>query len=101
MQCKLYEEFDGNVITNGFCLAAGQPGECTALCNSGTALNGTVCTPIPLGCGNGVLEGAEQCDDGNNVSNDGCSIFCTDDDGLQICGNDILEAPEECDDDNT
>ena len=28
-------------------------------------------------CGNGTVEGAEQCDDGNNVDNDGCSATCT------------------------
>lgn len=27
-------------------------------------------------CGNGVLEGTEQCDDGNTVSGDGCSASC-------------------------
>lgn len=27
-------------------------------------------------CGNGILEGLEQCDDGNNVSGDGCSASC-------------------------
>jgi cysteine-rich repeat protein len=28
-------------------------------------------------CGNGVREGAEQCDDGNTVNMDGCSATCT------------------------
>jgi cysteine-rich repeat protein len=28
-------------------------------------------------CGNGNLEGSEQCDDGNSASNDGCSSTCT------------------------
>jgi cysteine-rich repeat protein len=27
-------------------------------------------------CGNGQLEGAEQCDDGNTVNGDGCSLIC-------------------------
>lgn len=30
----------------------------------------------PAVCGNGVLEGAESCDDGNIVSGDGCSSSC-------------------------
>ena len=28
------------------------------------------------GCGDGILGGAEQCDDGNNTSGDGCSLNC-------------------------
>ncbi|PJB35625.1 MAG: hypothetical protein CO108_25105 [Deltaproteobacteria bacterium CG_4_9_14_3_um_filter_63_12] len=28
-------------------------------------------------CGNGTREGAEQCDDGNTASGDGCSAMCT------------------------
>lgn len=32
--------------------------------------------PPPIACGNGLLEGTEQCDDGNLVSGDGCSALC-------------------------
>lgn len=35
----------------------------------------------PILCGNGVLDGAEQCDDGNVINGDGCSAQC------------LLEAP--------
>jgi cysteine-rich repeat protein len=28
-------------------------------------------------CGNGVIEGNEECDDANKVSEDGCSSTCT------------------------
>lgn len=31
---------------------------------------------LPLGCGNGVIEGSETCDDGNMSSADGCSAQC-------------------------
>lgn len=31
--------------------------------------------PTPV-CGNGVLEQGEECDDGNNISGDGCSATC-------------------------
>jgi cysteine-rich repeat protein len=34
-------------------------------------------TVAPPGCGNGFVQGAEQCDDGNTVANDGCSATCT------------------------
>jgi cysteine-rich repeat protein len=30
----------------------------------------------PVGCGNGILEPPEECDDGNTISGDGCSSFC-------------------------
>jgi cysteine-rich repeat protein len=32
--------------------------------------------PPPPVCGNGIVEGAEQCDDGNTISGDGCSATC-------------------------
>ncbi len=33
--------------------------------------------PIVLSvCGNGILEGSEECDDGNNIDGDGCSALC-------------------------
>lgn len=32
---------------------------------------------IAPGCGNRIIEGAEQCEDGNGVSGDGCSATCT------------------------
>ena len=31
----------------------------------------------PVHCGNGIVEPPEECDDGNTVSGDGCSSFCT------------------------
>jgi len=52
-------------------------------------------------CGNGVLDPGEECDDGNNVSGDGCNKGCGDEDGVAVCGNGIWEAGEECDDGNT
>jgi cysteine-rich repeat protein len=48
-------------------------------------------------CGNGVLEGVEQCDDGNTISGDGCSYKCR----LEsTCGNGTTEGIEQCDDGN-
>ncbi|MDD5470021.1 MAG: DUF4215 domain-containing protein, partial [Candidatus Peribacteraceae bacterium] len=51
-------------------------------------------------CGNGVLEGNEQCDDGNIVDGDGCSKTCTIETVEKVCGNGIVEPGEECDDGN-
>jgi len=49
------------------------------------------------GCGNGVKENAEQCDDGNAVNGDGCDVNCT----ASACGNGIKAGAEACDDGNT
>ncbi len=57
-------------------------------------------------CGDGKREGAEACDDSNDVDGDGCSGACTlepDCHGAactSICGDGIKLAPEECDDGN-
>jgi len=78
---------DGMVCTRDVLL---NPGTCTAACSfpaitmpmngdgccpSGANANtDTDCQPI---CGNGVKEGTEQCDDGNQVNTDACSNTCT------------------------
>jgi cysteine-rich repeat protein len=55
------------------------------------------CTDI-FGCGDGFLDNSlgEQCDDGNNTNDDGCSAECQSENA--ICGNAIVEVGEECDD---
>ena len=51
-------------------------------------------------CGDGIVNGNEQCDDGNTVSGDGCSSVCTKE--LGKCGDGIVDvATETCDDGNT
>ena len=52
-------------------------------------------------CGNNKLDSGEECDDGNNINNDGCSRGCLDEDGIATCGNGIIEFSEQCDDGNT
>jgi cysteine-rich repeat protein len=47
-------------------------------------------------CGNAILEGGEQCDDGGLVAGDGCSPDCR----VEVCGNAWLDPGEECDDGN-
>jgi cysteine-rich repeat protein len=39
--------------------------------------NGTVDDPFRGGCGNGVVEAGEQCDDGNMINTDACTNACT------------------------
>lgn len=52
-------------------------------------------------CGDGNVDAGETCDDGNNISCDGCDRDCTD---SSICGNgsvcNAFGADEECDDGN-
>ncbi|CAI2364171.1 unnamed protein product [Moneuplotes crassus] len=62
-------------------------------------------------CGDGILVGSEQCDDGNSADNDGCSSTSTLEPGYTCtsslpttctlnCGNNVFESPEQCDDGN-
>ena len=59
-------------------------------------------------CGNGKIEGSEQCDDGNNDMGDGCNPFCRREPACppgggacaSACGDGIQGADEECEDGN-
>jgi len=62
-------ECDGDVIS------CGDDNSCTT--DSCSPDTGCVYTPISPCCGNGVKEGGEQCDDGNDVAGDGCENNCT------------------------
>jgi|GEM_PF-1743482 len=46
-------------------------------------------------CGNTVLDSGEQCDDGNNISGDGCTAACLD----EFCGDGVVNdsGAEQCD----
>eukprot|EP01079_Euglenida_sp_SAG-EU17-18_P008300 gene8300-203_t len=48
------------------------------------------------GCGNGVLDPKEECDDDNYSNGDGCDVYCK----LEECGNGIIQMGEQCDDFN-
>ncbi len=47
-------------------------------------------------CGDGAVTGDEGCDDGNQLSGDGCRGDCS---AVEICGDDLAQLPlgEECD----
>ena len=67
----------------------------------------------PVGCGDAIVQRGEACDDGNKMSNDGCSADCMTIEGgyacvdpgqpcvrPHVCGNGLFEVGEECDDRN-
>jgi cysteine-rich repeat protein len=67
------------------------PGDCAGVtggkpnlryCCGADTCSATLCGPScgslsQTVCGNGILESGEECDDGNLVSGDGCSLLCT------------------------
>ncbi|MGE5183617.1 MAG: DUF4215 domain-containing protein [Acidobacteriota bacterium] len=71
---------------------------CTYLDPTGQPVDGECVNMVcePVGCGNGVVTPEEACDDGNNVSGDGCSADCKSD---ETCGNSYVDVAvgEECD----
>ena len=44
--------------------------------------------PLPLGCGDGVIQSGEQCDDGNNIDGDCCTANCVADPVGTLCADD-------------
>ncbi len=44
-------------------------------------------------CGDGIMDPGEECDDGNDVEDDGCTRICT----AVVCGNGIIDEGETCD----
>ncbi|UPA22295.1 DUF4215 domain-containing protein [Candidatus Peribacteria bacterium] len=65
-------------------------------------------TAIKAGCGDGLMTGAETCDDKNAVSGDGCSASCAVESGFEcagqpskcwsLCGDGVTASNERCDD---
>ncbi|WAS96877.1 DUF4215 domain-containing protein [Nannocystis punicea] len=56
----------------------------------------TVTGEPPPTCGDGVVAGDEECDDGNSDDLDACRSDCT----ATTCGDGVVQAGEECDDGN-
>ncbi len=95
----------GSTFTGGFldCYAAETANECQ--------FDVTGCTSFV--CGNGAVEGTEQCDDGETTSGDGCSDTCVTESGYScptpgsacvadnICGDGTVGGTEVCDDGNS
>jgi fibro-slime domain-containing protein len=106
---------DGNVLAGDGCSAA-----CVVESPGPTERNGWVCTGQGPGscvrttCGNGVVEGSEQCDDMDNDTGDGCTPFCRKEPVcpaaggacVTSCGDGLIlpidvAMGQECDDGNT
>jgi len=62
---------------------------------SGGSCSGGVCPPLT--CGDGELSADEECDDGNQESDDDCTALCR----VAFCGDGFLHTSEACDDGNT
>ncbi len=62
-------------------------------------------------CGDGLVEGSEACDDGNEAAGDGCDAACAVEAGFScqgapsvcaiVCGDGVKGGDEDCDDGNT
>ncbi|MBU2104531.1 MAG: DUF4215 domain-containing protein [Nanoarchaeota archaeon] len=81
------------LVTNGTCGSVS-----CGTCTSGFTCNLTrQCEPIPV-CGDSIIqeEIGEECDDGNTISEDGCSNQCI----VEYCGDGIVQEGigETCDD---
>jgi cysteine-rich repeat protein len=97
------EEFSNDALVPGYLLFF----SIEAVCGNGVVEGdeecdgGDLCTElcerVPV-CGDGFIDGPEQCDDGNTANGDGCDAACQRE---QVCGNGFLEDPEACDDGNT
>lgn len=76
-------------------LPAGESCPAVTTTTSTVATTSTTTTTVPeTVCGDQVVEGPEECDDGNLDPTDGCTKECT------TCGNGTTTAPETCDDSN-
>jgi cysteine-rich repeat protein len=64
--------------------------------NVGELAGWTLTLSAPLGCGDGVQDPGEECDDGNGTNGDGCDVDCT----VSRCGNGQVGGDEQCDDGN-
>ncbi len=89
---------DGNTVDRDQC-----SNSCQVRCRAGTICpdsqacpqNG-LCPP-PAACGDGIVNGDEQCDDGNLVDGDACTASCTLRCGQNLeCPNGLVCLGEEC-----
>lgn len=89
------EYFDGIIDDVQIWNKALSQTEITTLYNLGTSV-GAEAAPV---CGNSILEGDEQCDDGNTNNGDCCSSTCQYESAATVCRamGGICDKPELCD----
>jgi fibro-slime domain-containing protein len=100
---------DGNIVSGDGC-SSGCVIEAHYTCKVASSTAKSVCVHDVV-CGDGIIEGAEACDDGNTNSGDGCSATCTLECGWECppgtlcraakCGDGLVAGDEQCDDGNT
>jgi cysteine-rich repeat protein len=81
-----YEECDGPDLRGATCNSLGKA-EGSLQCGASCTYDISRCSGVL--CGNAVLDAGEACDDGNQLSGDGCSGDCRSD---ESCGNGYLDA---------
>ncbi|MFC1599863.1 DUF4215 domain-containing protein [Patescibacteria group bacterium] len=101
------EDCDGADLNNNECTDLGFDSG-TLACNVSCTFDTGSC--VLNSCGNSLIDNGETCDDGNNMSSDGCSNVCQTEPGYEcsgtpsvctlICGNNTVDTGEECDGDN-
>ena len=110
--CTIHEYQDTNGVCQECmdqCATCKDLSHCTA-CAAGYSYNQeTYQCEVPT-CGDGVVVAGEQCDDGNQVNGDGCSINCVIESGFYSpstggacytrCGDNVVASSEQCDDGN-
>lgn len=88
--CQFSCELDADCDDGNACTGTETCDVASHTCQDGTPANGASCTQdggedgvcnsgqcVPVGCGDGVLEAPEECDDGNLSPGDGCEPNCT------------------------
>lgn len=84
------------------CVMGSPPGngaECELESGGAGVCRGDTC--VTAGCGNGVIDGEEECDDANETDRDGCDVDCTFScrtEGTEECSDgDVCNGEETCD----